>query len=407
MQLVEKHIIRKSNIYYKEIDNLCFLSKNLYNKANYIIRQKFINEGKYLNYYDIQRILQNSKDEDYESLPRKVSQQVLRQLDKNWKAFFKAMKEWKKNPSKFKRMPKLPNYKHKKQGRNILIYTIQSISKKCLKESVLYLSGTNIKMKILHKNNIKQARIVPLRNKTYKIEIIYEKQIVPKNLNKNLIAGIDIGVDNLAAVTSNHRGWTPLLINGRPLKSINQYYNKKRALLMGQLMKSCKNRYTSNRLENLTFKRNMKIEDYLHKASRFIIDKLSEYGIGTLVIGHNPDWKQQVNLGRQNNQNFVSIPFSKFIYMLKYKAELIGMTVIFVEEGYTSKCSFLDNEPIEKHENYVGKRIKRGLFRSKEGIVINADCNGSGNIIRKVAPNAFADGVVGVVVRPVRISLSL
>jgi putative transposase len=262
-------------------------------------------------------------------------------------------------------------------------------------------------MKILHKDNIKQARIVPLRNKTYKIEIIYEQQVNPKNLNKNLIAGIDIGIDTLAAVTSNHRGWTPLLINGKPLKSINQYYNKKRAFLMSQLMKSCKNKYTSNRLENLTFKRNMKVDDYLHKASRFIIDKLSEYGMGTLVIGHNSNWKQEVNMGKRNNQNFVSIPFNKFIHMLKYKAELIGMDVIIIEEGYTSKCSFLDNEPIGKHESYMGKRIKRGLFRSKDGVLINADCNGSGNIIRKVIPNAFADGIEGVAVRPVRIIPSL
>jgi putative transposase len=406
MKLVEKHIISNNSDFYKEIDKICFLSKNLYNRANYIIRQEFIKNKKWIRYNDLQKQLQNSKDVDYEALPRKVSQQVLMQLDRNWKSFFKSIKEWKANPDKFKGRPKLPRYKHKTAGRNILIYTIQAISKPELEEFILHLSGTDIKIKILH-NKINQARIIPLKNKKYKIEVVYEQRRKNRKLNKNLVAGIDIGVDNLGAVTSNHNKWTPLLINGRPLKSINQYFNKRKAELMSELMKEDENRRTSNQIERLTFKRNMKIDDYLHKASRFIINRLSDYGIGTLIIGKNKNWKQEVNMGAQSNQNFVSIPFARFIEMLQYKGDLIGMKVIAKEENHTSKCSFLDNEEIRHKEKYAGRRIKRGLFRSNKKILINADCNGSGNIIRKVIPNAFADGIEGVVVRPVRFTIPI
>jgi len=418
MKLVEKHIISPSHENHKEIDRITFLSKNLYNKANYIIRQEFIatskefEDGKrkhavWIRYNDLQKQLQNSNDPDYEALPRKVSQWVLRQLDKNWKSFFQSIKQWKKHPEKYKGRPRLPHYKHKTAGRNILIYTIQAISKTGLEEFILKLSGTNIQLKICNNKNVKQARIIPLKNKRYKVEIVYDKRRTKRNFNRKLVGGIDIGVNNLSAVTSNHNKWTPLLINGRPVKSINQYFNKWRADLMSDLMKMDEDRRTSNHIDNLTFKRNQKVEDYMHKASRFIIDTLADYGIGKLIIGKNPFWKQEVNMSRKNNQNFVQIPFDKFIKMLKYKGDLIGMKVIATEESHTSKCSFIDKEKVCHQEKYAGRRIKRGLFRSKDGILINADCNGSGNIIRKEIPNAFADGIEGVVVRPVRVTIPI
>ncbi|MFQ6039789.1 MAG: RNA-guided endonuclease TnpB family protein, partial [Candidatus Poribacteria bacterium] len=209
---------------------------------------------------------------------------------------------------------------------------------------------------------------------------------------------------------SNKPSFVPLLVNGRPLKSINQFYNKRRAQLVSQLPDpksaggDARSRQTSKRLDRLTDKRNRRIKHELHVASFNIIDHLVKERIGTLVIGKNKNWKQEINIGKKNNQNFVSIPHARFVDMLKYKAELQGIQVYTTEEGYTSKCSFLDLEPIEKHETYVGQRIKRGLFRSKDGILINADINGSCNIIRKVAPNAFADGVEGAVVRPLKVS---
>jgi len=415
MKLVEKHIISKNHKSYKEIDHLAFLSKNLYNKGNYIIRQEFIitskeveqgkrENAKWVRYHELQKMLQNSNDTDYIALPRKVSQQVLRHLDKNWKSFFKAIKEWKKAPDKFKKRPSLPKYKHKTKGRNILIYTIQAISKIQLKEGLIKLSNTNIQIKTKQKN-IQQARIVPLPHKTYKIEIVYEKEIEKRNTDKNRIASIDIGVDSLAAVTSNVKEFKPLIINGRPLKSINQYFNKRKAELISILMKQDKNRRTSNKIEKLTLRRNNKIEDYMHKSSRMLIDKLIEFNIGTLIIGKNDGWKTRVNMGDKNNQNFVLIPHAKFIKMLEYKCKLVGIDVILQDESHTSKCSLIDLEPIKHRDEYVGRRISRGLFKSKDGIIINADINGSGNIMRKAIPNCLrTNGIEGFVVSPVRIT---
>ncbi len=194
----------------------------------------------------------------------------------------------------------------------------------------------------------------------------------------------------------------PLLVNGRPLKSINQYYNKKKA----KLQSFVGDKSTSNRLVKLTNKRNRKVDNYLHNCSKIIVDYLILHEFGTFVIGKNKQWKTEINIGKKNNQAFVNIPHARFIDMLKYKCELVGIAVIITEESYTSKCSFIDFEEICKHSKYLGKRVKRGLFISKNKTKINADCNGSGNIIRKVIPTAFdGNGIEGVVVSPKLINL--
>jgi putative transposase len=180
---------------------------------------------------------------------------------------------------------------------------------------------------------------------------------------------------------------------------MNQYYNKRKAELQSILKDT---RFTA-RMERMTTKRTRRIDHYLHTVSRQIIDLLIAEGIGTLVIGKNPNWKQEVNIGKRNNQNFVSIPHARFIEMLAYKAKLLGIGVMLTEESYTSKCSFLDNEPIGKHEVYAGKRVHRGLFRTADGLCFHADVNGSYNILRKVAPDAFGQGSRGCVVHPVRL----
>ncbi|HIE26707.1 TPA: transposase, partial [Candidatus Poribacteria bacterium] len=417
MQLVEQHVINQNNPRFQTIDEAAFASKNLYNAANYIIRQEFIKNNRYIPY---SRLAKQMKDTDeYSFLPAKVAQQVLRILDKNWQSFFAAIEEWKANPSKFNGRPRLPKYKDKQKGRNLLIYTIQAISKPQLKKGIIKPSGLDIYVKTKQKE-VNQVRIVP-RKTHYVIEVIYTQQEIQAEVNKNYIAGVDIGLNNLAAVASNKPGFVPLLVNGRPLKSINQFYNKRRAQLVSQLMegvsgegpacseiefpqkgtstKPDRSALSSTRIQRLTLKRNHRIKHELHVASFNIIDHLVKEQIGTLVIGKNKNWKLKINIGSRNNQNFVSIPHARFVEMLKYKAELQGIQVYTTKEGYTSKCSFLDREPIEKHDVYMGRRIKRGLFRSKEGILINADINGACNIIRKVAPNAFADGVEGAVVR--------
>jgi putative transposase len=245
--------------------------------------------------------------------------------------------------------------------------------------------------------NIDQVRIVP-RSGYYVVEVVYEQAETQADVDATLYAGIDSGIDNLATLTSNKVGFRPRIVNGRPLKSINQYYNKRKAELQSILKDT---RFTA-RMERITKRRTRRIDHYLHTASRRIIDLLVSEGIGTLVIGKNPNWKQEVNIGKRTNQQFVCIPHARFIDMLTYKAQLVGINVLVTEESYTSKCSFLDNEPIGKHEHYLGKRVKRGLFHASSGQQINAAVNGSYNIVRKVVPDAFEQRDRGCVVHPVR-----
>jgi putative transposase len=214
---------------------------------------------------------------------------------------------------------------------------------------------------------------------------------------------VAIGWNKLAAVTANQPGTAPFLVNGRPLKAINQFYNKRRARLQAKLPVGV---FASHQLDILADKRARQITHYLHVASRRIVDRLVQHHVGTLVVGKNDGWKQAIGLGKRINQNFVFVPHARFIEMLRYKAELVGIHVVVSEESYTSKCSFLDLEPIGKHDVYAGKRIKRGLFRASDGRCPNADINGAFNILRKVVPDAFGNGIEGVVVHPVRMTLA-
>ncbi len=402
MKLVEKHIINTNSEFYIECDRVCFLSKNLYNYANYIVRQEFIKSSKdkelgivehanYINYYSINKTFISEKQIDYISLPRKVSNQTLMLLDKNWKSFFSSIKEYKKNKNKFIGRPKLPKYLNK-NDKFITIYELGSISSKEIKNNIVKLSGTSIKIKT-RQTNIKQCRIIP-RGNHFVIEIIYEKEEKKLLNNNGRYCSIDLGLNNLATVGSNVI--KPIIINGRPLKSINQFYNKKKSYYQSKLT----NKKTSKKINKLTNKRNRKIEDYLHKSSRYIINHLVSNDINTLVIGNNKGWKQEINIGSKNNQNFVSIPHNKFISMLRYKCQLEGIIFILNEESYTSKCSFLDGESIEKHEIYCGKRINRGLFKSADGFLINADLNGSLNILVKAVPDIYFKGIEVIAVSP-------
>lgn len=402
MILVEQHVVKRSSPMFAEIDELAFRSKNLYNRANYSIRQTFFEGGVVLNYETLDKLLQS--EESYQALPRKVSQQILMVLARNWKAWSVASKEYTKNPAKFLGKPKLPKYKHKNDGRNLLIYTIQAIGKPGLKVGVINPSQTQLSI-TTKVTDIKQVRIVP-RLKHYVIEVVYERACATNNLDPDLIAAIDLGVDNLAAVTSNHKGFRPILVNGKHIKSVNQFYNKRKAQLQS-LLKG--NRKTSNRIASLSTRRNDRVDHYLHCASASIIKILVQHGIGTLVIGKNDGWKQDINIGKQNNQNFVSIPHARFIQQLEYKAMLAGIAIVITEESYTSIASALDFDEIPVHSKtdakpkFSGRRIKRGLYKSKNGALINADLNGSANILRKVFPKAFSEGIEGFVVNPVRI----
>ncbi len=192
-----------------------------------------------------------------------------------------------------------------------------------------------------NKQNINEVRIIPRLN-YYVVEIIYE-QPIQQLVNSEAIAGVDVGLNNLAAVTSNQKGFKPFLINGKPVKAVNNFYNKKKAELQSHLKG---NRKTSNRIQRLSTKRGFKIDDYLHKSSRFIINQLVESNISTLVIGKNENWKQEINIGKVNNQNFTSVPHARFIEILIYKAQLVGIKVVITEESYTSVASFLDGDSL-------------------------------------------------------------
>ena len=268
-----------------------------------------------------------------------------------------------------------------------------------MKKGIVAPSQTGIQVRTtVNPESIRQVRIVPLKTENVKVEIIYEKETRDHEVNYDSILAIDLGVNNLVSLTSNKRGFQPLVVNGRPVKSINQYYNKERSRLMSLLSSDQKE---TKRIRRLTEKRNRRIAYYLHNTSRFVIDICLFEGIGTIVISKNPNWKNGCNMGDTNNQNFCGIPHSVLISQIVYKAEEYGIRVEMVTEEYTSKCSFLDSEEICKHASYVGRRIKRGLFRSNSGRLINADTNGSYNILIKAFPEAFAEGIEGLVVSPV------
>ncbi len=403
MHLVERHVIKRADPRFTAIDAAAFASKNLYNAANYVVRQSFIHEGVYLNYPEMHRRMKDH--EAYQALPAKVAQWVLRLLDKNWQSFFEALSAWQADPSKFLGRPKLPGYKDKQNGRNLLVYTTQALSIPALRDGRICPSMLGITIET-QQQNVQQVRIVP-RSDFYIVEVIFEHVPVQATVDPALHAGVDIGIDNLATLASDKPGFIPRIVNGRPVKSSNQYYNKRRAELQSRLGRTG----TSHRLERLTTRRTRRIDHYLHMASRRIVDLLVAEGIGTLVIGKNPLWKQEVRLGRRTNQQFVCIPHARFIEMLTYKAELVGIQVLVTEESYTSKASFLDADPLpvydaDRHETpaFSGKRVKRGLYRAADGTPINADVNGAYNIIRKVAPEAFAQRSRGCVVHPVRLA---
>jgi IS605 OrfB family transposase len=401
MQLAERHIIKSTEHRFAEIDELAFKSKNLYNAANYVIRQSFTYGWGYINYNEMNRLMKSHPS--YKALPAKVSQQILMILDKNWKSFFEGVKAYKADPSLFTGRPKLPKYKDKVKGRNILVYTIQAISSKQLKKGIIKLSGTEISIKTkVNPDRICQVRLVP-KCDSYVIEVIYNEPESTVN-DDNSVASIDLGLNNLVALTSNRPGFIPLLINGRPLKSINQFYNKRSSQLQSQLKGS---RKTSPRIQRLTRCRHQKTDNYLHHTSRLIVDILVAKQIGTLVIGKNAQWKTEIDLGKQTNQNFVSIPHARLIEMLEYKARLVGIKVIVQEESYTSKSNFLNLDPIPVYGHtgaddvaFSGKRIKRGLYKTSVGQLINSDVNASYNILRKAISNAFSNGIESCVVQP-------
>nr|WP_242947978.1 transposase [Clostridium perfringens] len=313
------------------------------------------------------------------------------------------MKDYSKNPSKYLGKPKLPKYKEK-DGRYLCeLKNIQfKITDGYVRFSLKKLKKYNRLIKSNIKDKVMGIRIVPKGN-IYILEIVYEKEVIETNDEISRILGVDLGVDNLATCVNNI-GIKPIVINGKVLKSINQYYNKKLAALKSDLKKRHSKDW-SNKLDRLQRKRDNKVDYYLHCSSRKIINHCIENNIDTIIIGLNKTWKQESSMNKKSNQNFISIPYDKFISQITYKAQDVGIKVITTEESYTSGCSFLDNEEIGKNTYNKSRRVYRGLFVSNKGIVINADCNGAYNITRKVVPEAFVDGIEGVDLHPIRVNI--
>lgn len=389
VQQVEKYVIKRNHSYYDMFCEFTHQSKNLYNHANYLVRKEFVETGKWLRYQQLDKLLKQDVDyPDYMNMPGAQSaQQTLRLLDTNWKSFFRSIKDWSKNKDKYLGKPKLPKYKPK-DGQLVLVVTNQQIKLKGQQlrfpKSFDDFTVTLRCVKLPNFEKVNQVRIVPC-NQVFCVEIVYSIFVDDIDLQDNgRIMSIDLGLDNLATVVTN-TGLQPMLVNGKGLKSVNQYYNKRKAYYQ-RIAKQMNGKNYTNRLHQLTRKRNFKIEDALHKVSRFIVDIALENDVTTIVIGNNQNWKQSISLGKQTNQSFVTIPHKKLIEQIVYKAQLQGIRVICTEESYTSGTSFLDGEAPVKEFYDKKRRIHRGLFRSNQGVFINADVNGAYQIMKKSIP---------------------
>jgi putative transposase len=380
----EQQVIRRKHPLWDIINEMCFNAKNLYNYANYIIRQEYVDNKRYIPYKELNANLKTHRQ--YKDCMSQPANCILRLLDKNWKSFFCALKEYEKNPKKFLSRPQIPKYL-KKNGR----YNWVIPNNSC------YFENDELKFRVRKLQSVKwkcrcvgrliQVRFVP-RGCVYVMEIVSEVE-VPDVISENKrIAGIDLGVNNLATA-SNNIGEKPFIINGRGLKSINQFYNKRRSELQSKLPKG---QFWSKQLEQISFKRFNRVKNYMHHASHYIVKWCVQHQIDTLVVGHNNEWKQDLKMNKVNSQNFVGIPYELLIQQLKYKCEDVGINFIETEESYTSGTSFLDGE-LPCKENYNKKRrVRRGLFQASDTL-INSDANGSLQIIRKVFPDAFSYGI--------------
>ena len=394
IQRVEKHIIKSSNKYFSLLMDFCHRSKNLYNHANYLVRKQFFEDGSWLKYNALDKLLkQDTEFPDYKSMPTAQSaQQTLRLLDKNWKSFFKSIKDWSRHKEKYHGRPKPPKFL-KKTDNYLLVLTNQNCKHKddriCFPKAF---NGFTLFPKFTNRNDyssFQQIRFIPHKYRIV-VEIVYSVSIPVLKSDNGKYIGIDIGVSNLAAV-SNNIGVTPFIINGRPVKSINRNYNKQLSHYKS-VAKMMNNQDYTKRMDILTEKRNAKISDYMHKSSRKIISFCMEHDIHTIIIGKNSEWKQNSKLSKKVNQHFVQIPFARFIEMIQYKAEECGIAVILTEESYTSDTSFIDNELPTKENYNKSRRVYRGLFKSNSGTLINADLNGAYQIIKKVFPIKWDSG---------------
>lgn len=407
-----KHLSKEDYLILKELSHT---AKNLANQAIYNVRQYYFTEGEYLNYQKNYALLKDS--ENYKILNSNMAQQILKEVDGSFKSFFGLLKLAKKGKYAFKDC-KLPHYLPKNGYTTLVIGFVR------LKGNKLIIPFSNMYKKshspikitippILVDKHIKEIRIIPKANaRFFEIQYIYEAECIQRNLNKNNALAIDLGINNLATCVTNIG--KSFIIDGRRLKSINQWFNKENARLQSIKDKQHFGKRTTNRQKAIARDRNNKVNDYMSKAARIIINYCITNDIGTLVVGYNETFQRGSNLGKQTNQNFVSIPYGKLREKLEYLCELNDMVFVKQEESYTSKASFWDkdNIPVYNADNpqayaFSGNRIHRGLYKTKNGITFNADVNGALNILRK---SSVVDLIVlysrGEVDTPVRIRVA-
>ena len=391
MNLTEKECIYPTDERFALIKELCHLSKNLYNASLYDVRQYYFETKSYRTWQSQVPIFTKIKNPDYYALQSNVAIEVIRQVGQQFINFFNNKSNKKK---------RIPKYKDK-NGYNLITFNNKTISKqidfdedKQLYTYTLCKKSYNLKIQS-SKSNIKMVKFVYDEvNNLIKCYKIYEVKQPKLKKDNSRYFSIDPGLNNIVSIYNNI-GIRPLLYNGRPIKSINQYYNKTNAKLRSALPSNIK---SSKRLKQLSFKRNNKIDYEMHKISTHIINEAVKNNISKIIIGNNVGWKNEINIGRRNNQNFVNIPHTKLFNQLLYKGLLNGIEVVFTEESYTSKASFFDKDELpiygqNDNHKFSGKRISRGLYKDSKGNIWNADLNGGGNIMRKVSEKAAYKGI--------------
>ena len=386
MQLTERHLIKPNHELYATLDDLTFKAKNLYNHGLYLYRQSYFEHKKnpdvpVLTWVDIDKSLRKQGHIDMRALPSKVAGAVLKNLGESISSFWKLVRL--KNSGKLAQKPKLPHYLHKTDGRYAVSFNYQTFGAKRGANNELFLCPKGINLPIPTKvYNPKQVRIIPSHN-NFIIEVIYDaEESAPKSTSK--YAGIDLGVDNFATISFSTEN-NPLIIKGLELKSINQGYNRLIAKAQELLPKTQK---TSNSIHRLWSRRSWILRTKIHQMTAFLAILFDEMQIEKVFIGKNTGWKQNLPFGKKVKQRFAYLPYETFIEQLQYKCQLRGIAVVTQEESYTSKASFLDNDDIPvygetENPKFSGRRVKRGLYRSGNGQLINADVNGSYNILRK------------------------
>lgn len=424
----ERHLIKKSNPNWIVCDDFCFKAKNLYNTCLYIIfhAYKWRREGKedsreriidfadlvndkgYIRKFDLIKRFTKLKHSDYYAMSTQSSQQVIANVYDILDSTFKAIKS--KN---INHKVSFPRYKHKSKGRFVCTFTNQNtkiidgeIYYKYPKKKSLPKYGFH-GIKVQHPN-YQTVSIVPNVDGTYTLVVSYKVEKCEKRGIGNTFS-IDLGVNTLMAVTSDKGGYRPVLVNGRPLKSLNRYYHVLYDKAQSQLPRGKKQRYISKKIYSLNRKRSSKINDYMHKASRWLINEAIENNVSTIIIGYNKNQKNKNKMHGKSKQDFIEIPRRKLVQMIEYKAEEQGIEVICVDEAYTSKCSALDYETICWHDSYCGVRDKKYCkrFTTKNGIVINADVNASLNIMRIVNGDGFLSSLdIGCVLQPRKLTIN-